>query len=91
MIFAGDIRTQVTVLAAGTASGDVLIPFILYDGALLLTKWFDNTLNQVCIDRNSSGIIDEFMFCSYVKKVVILYLEQMDSPSRKVHLIICDY
>ena len=56
-------------------------PFVLYDGKYLLEKWFDGTQNHVIIDRNDLGFMDPKSFRTYVDKVVIPYLQNLDKES----------
>ena len=74
----GNTREQITVLVAGFASGEVVKPLVLYDGKLIMEKWFDGTSIGIHIDRNVSGFMDSHFFFSYVQKVVLPYMENLD-------------
>ena len=76
------MREQITVLACGFASGEMMNPFVLYDGKLIMEKWFEGTENQVHIDRNASGFMDSALFFSYIEKVVMPYLQSLGGPTK---------
>ena len=61
----------------------MLKPFILYDGTLLMTKWYDGINDDVHIDKNKSGFMDCEMFCSYVEKIVVPYLQSLPGNSAR--------
>lgn len=71
----GSDPTQITVVAAGFASGRTLITFFLYNRSTSLASWFDSASDKVLSAYNDSGYID----C----KILLEYAEEEIFPSMK--------
>ncbi|XP_055330549.1 uncharacterized protein LOC129582943, partial [Paramacrobiotus metropolitanus] len=67
----GNDRELITVLAGGNAAGEILRPLILFDGKVVLASHFNETNDMCHIGFNSSGIMDNATFASYVREEVI--------------------
>ncbi|OQV16561.1 hypothetical protein BV898_09236 [Hypsibius exemplaris] len=74
--FDGDDRTQLTVLACGSAAGQMLAPLVLLDGVQELASRVENTEDKVLVCTNKSGWMDDTTFTSYVKNVLIPSMPQ---------------
>ncbi|XP_055357049.1 uncharacterized protein LOC129602107 [Paramacrobiotus metropolitanus] len=69
--FDGNDRELITVLAGGNAAGEILRTLILFDGKVFLTSHFHETSNRCHIGFNSSGVMDNATFTSYIREEVI--------------------
>ncbi len=67
---AGDERIQLTVLAAGFASGRMLRPLVLYDGLNHLASRFHGTEDEVFVGVNNSGNMDGHVLTEYAAKEI---------------------
>jgi len=66
----GNDRIQLTVLAAGFASGRMLRPLVLYDGLNNLASRFENTHNQILLATNNSGMMDGHVLTQYATREI---------------------
>ncbi|XP_055344557.1 uncharacterized protein LOC129592525 [Paramacrobiotus metropolitanus] len=67
----GNDRELITVLAGGNAAGEILRPLILFDGKVVLASRFEGTDDKCYIGFNSSGVMDNSTFTSYIREEVI--------------------
>ncbi|XP_055356532.1 uncharacterized protein LOC129601694 [Paramacrobiotus metropolitanus] len=67
----GNDRELITVLAGGNAAGEILRPLILFDGKVFLASRFDGTDDRCHMGFNSSGVMDNSTFTSYIREEVI--------------------
>ena len=79
-VIAGDERKQITVLCCGNAEGDLLRPFVLYDGKKALVDWVDRTGSQIVVWNNKSGIMNTKLFYKYIIEEVIPHAESQNLP-----------
>ena len=70
-VSSGSGREYITVLTAGSASGELLPPFILYKGKNLYQRWTSNGLAGACYGISESGWMDGINFLSWFKNQFI--------------------
>ncbi|XKL67637.1 hypothetical protein PGB90_003128 [Kerria lacca] len=71
-------KVGISVTMAGTTSGDMLSPYVVYKSECLWTTWILNSVHGSRFNRTKSGWFDEETFTDWFNKLLLPYLKKLD-------------
>jgi len=71
-------KASTSIMFAGTASGELLHPYVVYKAQHLHDRWIEGGPPEVRYNRTRSGWFDSMCFTDWFLSVVILYYRRLD-------------
>lgn len=75
-------RVSVSVMVAGTASGDLLPPYVVYKSDCMWSTWILDGVHGARYNRTKSGWFDQRTFEDWFNKIALKYLKNL--PGKKL-------
>jgi hypothetical protein len=86
-------KSSVSVMFAGTASGFLLPPYVVYKAEHLYDNWLEGGPRGTRYNRSKSGWFDGVIFKNWFNKIVLPYFSKISCGRPKSydepHIIIC--
>ena len=77
-------KASTSIMFAGTASGELLHPYVVYKAEHLHDRWIQGGPAHVRYNRTRSGWFDSVCFTDWFMSVVVPYCRRLDGTSKKV-------
>lgn len=71
-------KSSVSVMMAGTGSGKLLAPYVVYKAQHLYPAWLENGPPGTAYNRTKSGWFDQTIFEDWFRKIALPYLRTLD-------------
>lgn len=83
-------KVSTSVMFSGTASGDVLPPFVVYKSKYIYDVWTERGPKGTVYGNSNSGWFDSHLFEQWFFRVVLKYFKNKDPLNEKPKLLIGD-
>ncbi|CAK1577990.1 unnamed protein product [Parnassius mnemosyne] len=70
----------ISIMFSGTASGDLLAPYVVYKSENMWTQWCDGGPEGARYNRTKSGWFDSGMFMDWFTTIVIPWAQRLEGP-----------
>ena len=87
---ANTTKTAISVMFAGTATGKLLDPYVVYKSSNLHDRWMEGGLPKVRYNRSLSGWFDKTTFSDWFLTTVVPYFRRLDPDNSTKKLVIGD-